>query len=701
MSEYNTNDATATDDDVLNGKTAYVKGEKIKGKIQSKMGGSFMPTTVPQVVCPAGVYTSSAYSITGDANLKSANIRNGVEIFGVAGTMRGNDTPSGTLPDNVKTISLETNNPDGGTVYGGGGVSEGMIITVSAIPKGKFNCYGWEENGDTVSEDAEYTFEVTKSRNLKALFSDTHKPLPEGYTEVDWIQNLNISSYISVGKSIDSTFYLEVSFPKGKGTNYEHVFESVDGLPALRTSPTFHWWYRATSGASSMVTQRTLSSGSSVDGINRINIGKNSIMINGTVNSFSNASPALVSDIIIPSSNPSDSQIIRIHYVSWVEGANGNGKNELIPCINPQGIAGLYNLASDTFISPTKGRFITIYDGNFYTISLTNENPRYGTISGDGDYEEGASVTVTAEPNEGYKFVAWKENGTVVSNSTTYTFTVNADRNLVAEFAVRPSYVISVSIDPSGSGEVTGAGRFYEGEIATLTATPSDKYKFSQWKDKSSGKQLGTKTSIEIQVDSNMEIVAEFVDRIPADYTTVEYIESGGKAVINTLIKPTSSTRLVMDVEPLVSPTTAVKYLFNSSISSTYYFSALWATSGVGFRLGTSTIVYPSSSTKLRRITLSLDASSKTAIADGSSKTLTNNTMNSSMINIMLLAAGTTAANSTSAKLYSCQIYSGSSIVRDFVPCVNSEGVAGMYDMVEDVFYPSASSTDFTAGPKI
>lgn len=37
-------------------------------------------------------------------------------------------------------------------------------------------------------------------------------------------------------------------------------------------------------------------------------------------------------------------------------------------------------------------------------------------------------------------------------------------------------------------------------------------------------------------------------------------------------------------------------------------------------------------------------------------------------------------------------------LIRDYIPCVNLDGVAGMYDTVNDTFNPSGSSTQFVAG---
>lgn len=59
-----------------------------------------------------------------------------------------------------------------------------------------------------------------------------------------------------------------------------------------------------------------------------------------------------------------------------------------------------------------------------------------GTVSGGGVFEVGTQVTVTATPAAQYAFKAWVKNGTsqVVSTSATYTFTLNEQTDLVAQF---------------------------------------------------------------------------------------------------------------------------------------------------------------------------------------------------------------------------------------------------------------------------
>lgn len=69
-----------------------------------------------------------------------------------------------------------------------------------------------------------------------------------------------------------------------------------------------------------------------------------------------------------------------------------------------------------------------------YQISASANPAGTGTVTGSGEYEDGASCTLVASPTSGYRFVAWKENGSVVSQSASYTFTVTGARTLIAEF---------------------------------------------------------------------------------------------------------------------------------------------------------------------------------------------------------------------------------------------------------------------------
>lgn len=91
-----TSDATAVAGDILSGKTAYVKGEKITGTIPSKAATTYTPSTSDQIIA-SGTYLTGAQTIKGDANLVAGNIKSGVSIFGITGIYEGSSSGSGAI----------------------------------------------------------------------------------------------------------------------------------------------------------------------------------------------------------------------------------------------------------------------------------------------------------------------------------------------------------------------------------------------------------------------------------------------------------------------------------------------------------------------------------------------------------------------------------------------------------------------------
>ena len=71
-----------------------------------------------------------------------------------------------------------------------------------------------------------------------------------------------------------------------------------------------------------------------------------------------------------------------------------------------------------------------------HTITVSANPAEGGVVTGGGEFEETDEITVKAVANDGYEFVNWTENEEEVSTDAEYTFTVEADRNLVANFKV-------------------------------------------------------------------------------------------------------------------------------------------------------------------------------------------------------------------------------------------------------------------------
>ena len=94
--------------------------------------------------------------------------------------------------------------------------------------------------------------------------------------------------------------------------------------------------------------------------------------------------------------------------------------------------------ANYTFTVTDNRTLVAQFQAQSYTISVSASPTNGGSVSGGGTYNYGQSCTVTATANSGYSFTNWTENGSQVSTNSSYTFTVNSNRTLVAHFMANP-----------------------------------------------------------------------------------------------------------------------------------------------------------------------------------------------------------------------------------------------------------------------
>ncbi|MCL2038916.1 MAG: hypothetical protein FWG85_00630 [Bacteroidetes bacterium] len=72
-----------------------------------------------------------------------------------------------------------------------------------------------------------------------------------------------------------------------------------------------------------------------------------------------------------------------------------------------------------------------------FTLTVASDDATMGTVSGGGTFACGSSHTITATPEEGYKFSHWMQGGVEVSSSAEFTFNLVEDTELTAVFEVR------------------------------------------------------------------------------------------------------------------------------------------------------------------------------------------------------------------------------------------------------------------------
>ena len=169
-----------------------------------------------------------------------------------------------------------------------------------------------------------------------------------------------------------------------------------------------------------------------------------------------------------------------------------------------------------------------------YSISISVSPTEGGTVSGSGQYEEGATATVTAVANEGFRFLEWTEAGTQISTAANLTFTVTSDRTLTAIFepisepapgpTPKPTYTINVSTAEGGTA--SGGGEYEQGSSVTLTATPENGYRFIAWTE--NDEQISTDENYTFIADHDRTLVAIFMPISKPTYTVHVSSAQGG-----------------------------------------------------------------------------------------------------------------------------------------------------------------------------
>ena len=326
-------------------------------------------------------------------------------------------------------------------------VSVGEEVTLTATPKTGYSFVGWYEGDALVSESATYTFTMGKANRVLVATWD--------YYTVTTSATLNGSA--------------------GSGGSYTSYSDKKisDGTSVTLTATTntgYNWlgWYEGETLVSASATY-TFTMGK----VNRTLVAKwdyytvtttNSDTAMGSITSYTNKKISAGEEVTLTATPKTG-----YSFVGWYEG------DALV--------------SESTTYTFTMGKvnrtFVAKWD--YYTVTtsatvngVTGSGGTYTTYS-NTKASNGTSVTLTATTNAGYNWLGWYEGETLVSASTTYTFTMGkANRVFVAKWDY---YTVTTTNSDTAMGSITTYTdeKVSAGKSVTLTATPKTGYSFVGW----------------------------------------------------------------------------------------------------------------------------------------------------------------------------------------------------------------------------
>lgn len=216
---------------------------------------------------------------------------------------------------------------------------------------------------------------------------------------------------------------------------------------------------------------------------------------------------------------------------------------------------------------------------------------------------------------------------------------------------------------------------------------------------------LGDKEkSTEIEVIDGY--TAEFMlsSRLPVGYTELEYIHSDGKSGINTGFNTNfASTRHVLDIEAdnYVSGVSGNNYIITMTGVASRYYCFLSRPSQNKIRYRYYTNAYQEKYEDITGKRLIIDWNFPEGKLHVGASSFITNPVNYTMGTFTHFFVMEQGDGGIPAKMYSAQIYTNGTIQRDFVPCIDPFGAVGLFDLVEEKFYPNAGTGTFTPGPAV
>jgi hypothetical protein len=374
------------------------------------------------------------------------------------------------------SITLEPSPVSGGIVSGGGTLLPRTVASVIATPNPGYAFESWQEGGVVVSTSPAYTFTVVEPRVLTAVFVElsTGGPASDDFA----------SSVLLMGSWIRVT-----------GDNFGATKEpgeptSVQSGTVREPTGNSSVWWRWIAPASGEVTVATGLPGLAIE------------------RSTFDTQLGIYTGIAVNALTEIASNEDAVHPVTGAQNYLGQGLSEL-KFLAIEGTT--YHIMVNGWMHQ-QGSIVLhlrLRGTPVHTVAVSANPGEGGIASGGGTFQAGQTLTVIAAPNSGFTFLNWTEAGNIVSTELAYTFVVETNRQLVANFYRPPQVTITVQASPGAGGTVSGGGSYAPGDSVTLTATPNQGFRFESWVE--GGVVVNTGQTFTFTAASSRFLTATFV----------------------------------------------------------------------------------------------------------------------------------------------------------------------------------------------
>ncbi|PKM75222.1 MAG: hypothetical protein CVU92_02540, partial [Firmicutes bacterium HGW-Firmicutes-17] len=394
----------------------------------------------------------------------------------------------------------------GGTVSGTGTYDYGKAVTLTATPEEGYIFNGFmDATGNRLSSDAVYTFTLRAEADLTANFS------PQTYTMTTTVNDPALGT---VSNSDSDGVYpagaaVSLQASPASGSQFVGWFENGQCV-----SQTPNYTFTATADRN---LEADFSNEEFVLTLMADPVTGGTLSGEGGYNPSTDADQASISAVALPG----------YAFTAWMDADTGEQVS---------------TLSSDAITLTKDTNLTAVFTPNVYQVELTVGEG--GTATGDGYYNFGDTVNLSATAKDGYSFAGWMitdAQGTqsCISPDGDYTFTLNEDWINLAPITISATFK-----NAKGALIIPLAEEYLRGNIArgyhldaivgnqtTVEAIPGYGYEFTNWTDMK-GNVLSQDAVYTFTVTGDTVVMAHFKSNATVKLTVTEQSVLQGKALL-------------------------------------------------------------------------------------------------------------------------------------------------------------------------